>query len=78
MKIDEARIVVGIPSYDGRIEGRILVMLREMLDIKLKVIIAEGAYIEDNRNRMILFATQGLADKALGGSFTHVLMLDSD
>ena len=73
------KLVIGIPTGDGKINADILLNWEEMdLPIKRKIIRSQSAYIDANRNDMIQYALSGHLDRAVGGPFTHFLMWDSD
>jgi len=74
----DARIVIGTPSYDGRISDLLLPIIYGMELPPTQFIPIRGGYIDRNRNAIIQQAFSGFYDEALGGKPTHLLMIDSD
>lgn len=77
-KWEDTRIVVGIPTGNGMVSANILVMWDKLQLPAHELIVAEGCYVDRNRNDMVKYALDGNLDEVLGGPFTHFLMWDSD
>lgn len=74
----DARLVIGIPTYDGKISDLLLPIIYGMELPPVQFIPIRGVYIDRSRNALVAQAFSGFYDKSLGGPATHLLMIDAD